>query len=253
MEPKTVSVYAFSPTVRKDGASCPLDPSHPSARAVLTAGALMAPPGFFRHLDGVTAAQRGRTVLLSRGDLRVRMTEGSPVCLAGGERWQLDAAPRRENGLLCLPVESAVKALGLHARTWDLLTVIGSEDELRRLESDGTARTALAQATLGVYNAAAFSRADFAKARESWRRDLCGSRSLNDPAASGMERLLRLRDEESEDLRRRMNRTPDAPALFGTKPPSESSDLTQLYACILRMARPYGTFGCRGCRSHRRA
>ena len=249
MEPKTVSVYAFSPTVRKDGASCPLDPSHPSARAVLTAGALMAPPGFFRHLDGVTAAQRGRTVLLSRGDLRVRMTEGSPVCLAGGERWQLDAAPRRENGLLCLPVESAVKALGLHARTWDLLTVIGSEDELRRLESDGTARTALAQATLGVYNAAAFSRADFAKARESWRRDLCGSRSLNDPAASGMERLLRLRDEESEDLRRRMNRTPDAPALFGTKPPSESSDLTQLYACILRMARPYGTFGCRGCRS----
>ena len=246
MKSQTISIYAFSSKALVDGARIPLDSVHQAARAVLGSGHVLVPAGFFKQLEGVRVSQRGKTIQLERADVAVTLTEGSDVCRVNEEERALPVAPRREKKLMYLPVVATAQALRLNAKAWDLLAVIGDQNEIDRLDHDEKMRTALAQSTLGVYNAAYFTRADFAKARECWREDLCGSASLNNPSVSGMKRLLELRDEDSEDLRRQMNREPDAPILFGTEPPVESRELKQQYDRILRMAQPYGTYGCRG-------
>ena len=57
------------------------------------------------------------------------------------------------------------------------------------------------------YDTSLFSSADFKAARESWRYDLCGDEKNNSLSIKGMAELLRMRDEDSESLRREMNAT----------------------------------------------
>lgn len=99
------------------------------------------------------------------------------------------------------------------------------------------------------YNAAVFSSNDFSLARKSWKLDLCGNESTNNIQIAGMQNLLKMRDEDSEDIRQRMNRGNKIPILFGDKAPSESASLKIQYDLILRMALPYGTYGCKNYRS----
>lgn len=96
-----------------------------------------------------------------------------------------------------------------------------------------------------IYNASVFTDADFKAARVSWVFDLCGDESTNSTAIPGMGDLLRARDEDSEALRSEMNRSADAPILFGDRPPVESADLTEQFGKIYRLALPFGTYGCK--------
>ena len=100
-----------------------------------------------------------------------------------------------------------------------------------------------------TYNTESFSGGDFKAARESWRRDLCGDSESNSLSVKGMEALLRMRDEDSEALRREMNRNTDALKLFGVGAPVNSGELKLQYDRLLRMALPFGTVGCRSYRS----
>ena len=100
-----------------------------------------------------------------------------------------------------------------------------------------------------IYNSALFTDADFKKARDSWRLDLCGNESTNSRDVYGVSDLLRMRDEDSDDLRASMNKAPDAPILFGNTAPTVSGDLKLQYDRILRMVLPFGTVGCRSYRS----
>jgi len=99
------------------------------------------------------------------------------------------------------------------------------------------------------YDASRFTDEDFRIARDSWRIDLCGDMNSNSLSVRGMRELLRMRDEDSEDLRRQMNRESEAPILFGSDAPAASGELKLQYDRVLRMALPYGTVGCRGYRS----
>lgn len=101
------------------------------------------------------------------------------------------------------------------------------------------------------YDTSLFSSADFKAARDSWRLDLCGDGVTNAPSVKGMADLLRMRDLDSADLRRRMNRAADAPILFGTEAPSASGELKLQYDRLLRVALPFGTVGCEGYRSEK--
>ena len=98
------------------------------------------------------------------------------------------------------------------------------------------------------YNAEAFTDNDFYLARNSWRLNLCGNEETNDLSVPGMKNLLEMKDLDSEDLRRQLNRE-NAVILFGEKAPTESGELKLQYDQIFRMAEPYGTVGCRGYRS----
>ena len=100
-----------------------------------------------------------------------------------------------------------------------------------------------------IYNASLFTNADFKAARESWRRDLCGDEESNSLSVKGMASLLQMRDEDSEALRREMNRGADALKLFGIGAPVTSGELKLQYDRLLRMALPFGTVGCRSYRS----
>ena len=100
-----------------------------------------------------------------------------------------------------------------------------------------------------IYDTSLFTSADFKAARNSWRLDLCGDEMNNSLSVKGMDELLRMRDEDSESLRREMNREADAPILFGNKAPVASGELKLQYDRVLRMTLPYGTVGCRGYRS----
>jgi hypothetical protein len=97
-----------------------------------------------------------------------------------------------------------------------------------------------------IYDTSLFTSADFKAARESWRYDLCGDEKNNSLSIKGMAELLRMRDEDSESLRREMNRGADIPILFGDNAPTASGELKLQYDRVLRMALPFGTVGCRG-------
>ena len=99
------------------------------------------------------------------------------------------------------------------------------------------------------YTPSLFTSADFRAARDSWRLDLCGDEMNNSLSVKGMDELLRMRDCDSESLRREMNRDADAPILFGNKAPTASGELKLQYDRVLRMALPFGTVGCRGYQS----
>jgi len=239
-----MAFYAFSRNVLINGELRPLDPGRPTAKAVLNDGVLMVPCAFFSLIGAVS--RQGAKVTITSGSKTVTLRQGKAEALAGGETIALSAAPRREKGALYLPLIDTANALDLPAKQWELLAVIGSSDEINRLDRDEAARRELAQGVLGIYNAASFTRADFAKARAAWRENLCGSPKINDLSVPGMKCLLEMRDEDSEDLRRRMHREPNACILFGDKPPVESAELKVQYDLVLRMAQPYGTYGCRG-------
>ena len=96
-----------------------------------------------------------------------------------------------------------------------------------------------------IYNASLFTAEDFKAARASWVFDLCGDETTNLTTIPGMSGLLSARDKDSEAMRREMNRTFDAPILFGSEAPTESADLTAQYGRIYRMALPFGTYGCK--------
>ncbi len=100
-----------------------------------------------------------------------------------------------------------------------------------------------------IYDTTEFTSADFKAARDSWRYDLCGDKNNNSTSVKGMDELLRMRDEDSESLRREMNRGNNIPILFGDKAPIASGELKLQYDRVLRMTLPYGTVGCRGYRS----
>ena len=99
------------------------------------------------------------------------------------------------------------------------------------------------------YNTNLFNSADFKAARDSWRLDLCGDERINSLSIKGMAELLRMRDEDSEQLRLDMNRSAAAPILFGESAPTASGELKLQYDRVLRLALPFGTIGCRGYRS----
>ena len=100
-----------------------------------------------------------------------------------------------------------------------------------------------------IYDTEKFSSADFYKARESWRRNLCGDSITNDPKIPGIQNILLLYDLDSEKFREDMNRSADAPILFGNTAPTLSGELKIQYDAIYRMALPYGTIGCRSYKS----
>ena len=244
MDNAFLSFYAFSRNALVNGELKLLDPAHGSAKAVLSGGSLMVPYAFFKYVADVSRI--GQTVRIRRDGHELHLTKGCLEATLDGGTCALSAAPRLEKGLLYLPLTDCLRALGMPAKQWDLFAVAGDEDEIRKLDASEEARLSLSQKVCGIYNAAYFTRADFAKARESWRENLCGSKLINDVSVPGMKRLLELRDEDSEDLRHQMHRESDACILFGDKPPVESADLKVQYDCVLRMAQPYGTYGCRG-------
>ena len=155
-------------------------------------------------------------------------------------------APRYEKDILCIPAVETARALGIATEQFELLVVFGRQKIIDQLKTDKKAVDELAKRTCGIYNAALFTSEDFGKARESWRRSLCGDSRINDLSIPGMRKLLDMRDMDSEALRCEMNRDQDAFILFGNEPPTESTDLKLQYDRILRMAQPYGTYGCRG-------
>ena len=100
-----------------------------------------------------------------------------------------------------------------------------------------------------IYDTTKFTPADFKAARESWKLDLCGDEKNNSLSVKGMSELLRMRDEDSKNLRQEMNRSLNAPILFGDKAPTASGELKLQYDRVLRMALPFGTVGCRSYKS----
>ena len=96
-----------------------------------------------------------------------------------------------------------------------------------------------------IYNAALFTEADFKAARASWRLDLCGDEVTNDLSNPAVADLIRMRDEDSELLRREMNRDKSAPKLFGEGIPTASGELKPQYDRLFRLALPFSTVGCR--------
>lgn len=100
-----------------------------------------------------------------------------------------------------------------------------------------------------AYDTSSFTANDFRLARDSWRVDLCGNERSNSLSVCGMSELLRMRDEDSEDLRLHMNRGESVRILFGDGMPVSSGELKLQYDRVLRLSLPYGTVGCRGYRS----
>lgn len=244
-----IALGAFAPTALVHGACLPIDADHPGARAVLSRETLLAPLAFFQNLLKINVQAQAEQIRLSLNGSTLQLTLGETRCTLNGEERFLPVAPRTERGLLSLPAVSVARLLGVSAREFNRLAVFADEAACSALADDPAAQSELLAAVFGKYNAAYFTADDFSKARSAWRADLCGTRKSNDPATPGMTRLLELRDEDSEALRAQMNRGPEIPILFGDTPPTESRDLEWQYNQILRMAQPYGTYGCRGYRS----
>ncbi|GEM_PF-6109594 len=95
------------------------------------------------------------------------------------------------------------------------------------------------------FNAAYLSDDDFAAARKSWRRALCGDQETNDLSDPIIRQMLGVIDAGAEGAQKSMNRWENIPILFGDKPPVESEELCTQYGPILSMATAWGAYGCK--------
>lgn len=96
----------------------------------------------------------------------------------------------------------------------------------------------------GWFNAAYLTKEDFAAARRSWRKALCGDETTNDASDPIIRQMLELYEKNAQETRRKMNRGENIPILFGDEPPVESEELAIQYNNIRQMALAYGTCGC---------
>ena len=244
-----ISAFAFSPHIIVDGRKEMIIEGDRKMRPVMSRGHVIAPLAFFEKTLGAEVDVDGGKITIRTAENRLTALEGAKAYEADGKTGEYSVPVRRERGILCLPIIETVRALGMSAKQYELLAVIAEEKTLDVLSVNQKMREELVRQTCGVYNAAYFTREDFKKARDAWRYNLCGDETANDPSALWMRNILEMRDRESERMRREMNRSADAVILFGTERPTESLDLSRQYGRILRMALPYGTFGCRGYKS----
>lgn len=96
----------------------------------------------------------------------------------------------------------------------------------------------------GYFNAAYLTKEDFAEARRSWRKALCGDETTNDLSDPVIRQMLELYEKNARETREKMNRGESIPILFGSEPPVESEELAIQYGNIRQMALAYGTYGC---------
>ena len=243
-----ISVMAFTPFLLKNDVRISMAEDSGRRRAVMEGACLMAPLPFFSSIPGLIVEAHGKECRLSLNGHSLTATLGQSEYDLDGTRHSFITTPRLERGYACLPAKECSQALGLACEQFDQLFVVTGQSEIDKLKADHDQLDQLTRKTCGIYNASAFTSADFRSARDAWRRELCGDAQTNDLAIPGMKRLLEMRDLDSEDLRKQMNRGKDIPILFGSEPPKESIDLGTQYNRLLRMAQPYGTIGCRGYR-----
>ena len=89
---------------------------------------------------------------------------------------------------------------------FDLLGIIGTEEELNLLKNDASERDRPSRRTCSIYDGALFTADDFTAGRAAWRATLFGTEGENDPDIPGMTNLLAMRDADSDALRAEKNR-----------------------------------------------
>ncbi len=230
-----ISVYAFSPYALWDDKRIAICVDNLKARPVIKNSRIFVPVCFFENIMGIAVAVDGEELHLTNEGRRISVSRSDFV--------------RTEKGEIYLALTDVLTVLGVSAKQYGCLAVIASSEKLNELSQNPQLRDELSRETCGVYNSAVFTAEDFKSARNSWRIELCGTEETNNLNIPGMKNLLKMRDEDSEDLVSQMNKGERVPILFGDEAPTESGELKLQYDRILRMAQPYGTVGCRGYRS----
>ena len=243
---RLISIYAFTQQVQIDEVRVPVDKEQLKARPILSKGVVLVPVSFFHSVWNMEISQEQGCVHIEGNEHVLFAEEGKLTFVIDGVSALYSISPKMEQGIFCVPAVETAQALGIVAEQFDMLCVFSNVKTIEALKKDARAVDKLAEKTCGIYNAAAFSSEDFKKARDVWRRNLCGDSRSNDLSIPGMRKLLEMRDLDSDTLRQEMNRELDAVILYGDIPPSTSDDLPLQYRRILRMAQPYGTYGCRG-------
>ena len=200
-------------------------------RTVAVGGVIMVPVEFFVRFFGA-AYENG---VLSRG--------GASYSAAD---------PYVKDGVTYLPVVAAADALGLAAKTYyeNRFAVVGTADDIARLDGDAALVSAGTYAILGTYDAAQFTAADYRVAKDNWRRKLVGTPEINDRSNPAVDSKIAYIERTCEANRAKMNRGVNPPdddpvILFGDEPAVESADLTTQYRLLSALARGYAAPGSR--------
>jgi hypothetical protein len=179
-----VAAYIYCNKVLKDGKGYKYNDADDGERAVAKNGVMMIPVSFFEKFLGM-------------------------------------AAPNIERYVSCgreyIPALEGARALGLNAKTYynDRLLVIGSEEQLCRIDSSPALEEAGAYAVFGKYDATKFTTEDYEKARAQWRLRLVGSPEINDLNNEVIRSKIAYRDDQCDKALAEYNENEDRKILFG--------------------------------------
>lgn len=191
-------------------------------------GLAMAPISFFKDILGAEIADNKITL----GNKTANLNEP-----------QFSKLIFEKDNIRFVPLVECAQALGKAAKTFNQLTVIGSENHIKHFEDDesladigGIIIASKAVDPKGV------TKQDWEAIKISWRRYLVGDENNNlesEEVATAIKRI----DQNARSVRESMNRQQDAAVLFGTTPVTTTAHMTSQYTRLEKMVLAYGTYG----------
>ena len=242
-EQGAIAVFIYSRNIMTGGELRSYDHSG-RTRAIAKDEKLLLPSVFFSEILGARVSDKDGACEIAYGDNTLTVKRGECDYLLNGKVGKLSVACTSERGYVYLPWETC-SLIGYSAKDFydGRLVVIGNDSVFAAMKKNQRLQYAASYAVMGDYDPYSFTHKDYVIAKDKWRLTLVGSKELNDLSDPEMLRKLQNIGAACEKNRAIINKTADAVILFGTKPPTESSDLTDQYDKLYSLAKAYGTYG----------
>lgn len=212
---------------------------------ITSEGYTAAPLDFFETVINTRNLYSDGKYTLYLGDTYVTVEEGKNSYTVNGEQYYFKTPPICYNGTFYIPLIECMEAFGYSGRTFDQITVIGKEKNIKAFNDDENlvdiGKRFIAER---IVPREEVTSEDWAKVRENWRRYLVGDDSM-DISHPYVQKSAKLVNDKAQSKWDTLNKNPDAKRLFGDDVEiTKTADMTSQISSIKTLALAYATKGC---------
>lgn len=237
----SVAVYNYNRNVYVNNGVELMDPEDAKATVLTKGGVSMVPVMFFeKYLNVETTVNESEIIF----DNKMVLSTDNKEYTVDGERKVFESAPFKQGDKIFVPLVECCNSLGIAAKSFGELSVIGSKNSIGFVETDeGIYNKAVELTTKRMLSPENVTDEDFAQARKNFRISIVGGEGLYNPENERVAARLKGIQNSALSSWNKMNRSDDVFALFGTTPVTTTGDMTAQYQHLLNMAYGYGSYG----------